>query len=320
MMQQPQQRGRRHRPVGRRAHTRPAAQSLDTLEERRAAMDALAQSFTARADEIDERMRGFAQTIADTVNDTERRLLDARAPDRGQSLVQLGDRRTSRSHLDATSSASAIPRRGRDREGLRHAAPDAGDDDPRNAAGPRRGDPPLQRDRRRHARDRQGSRHRARSDPLRAGPRRHGAARGDPHQRRRDAPRRRRADRSAQRAQRHRPRPVGDARPQRAPRCARARKRRAREPRPEPAAPRAAPGAAPPRAPRPAPLPAPRRRAGDRRRGRRAAASRSPLRSPKRRAARAARPKRPMAAGCATCCAMPTRPAARRSRSRTSPP
>ena len=41
-------------------------------------MDALAQSFTARADEIDERMRGFAQSIADTVNDTEQRLLDAR--------------------------------------------------------------------------------------------------------------------------------------------------------------------------------------------------------------------------------------------------
>ena len=55
------------------------SQSLDTLEERRAAMDTLAQSFAARADEIDERMRGFAQTIADTVNETERRLLDTRS-------------------------------------------------------------------------------------------------------------------------------------------------------------------------------------------------------------------------------------------------
>ncbi|MEP7241626.1 MAG: hypothetical protein ABI697_12135, partial [Devosia sp.] len=54
-------------------------QSLGMLEERRAAMDALAQSFTARADEIDERMRGFAETIANTVNDTERRLLDTRS-------------------------------------------------------------------------------------------------------------------------------------------------------------------------------------------------------------------------------------------------
>ena len=48
------------------------------LDERRGAMDALAASFTARADDIDGRMRGFAQSIADTVNDTERRLLTAR--------------------------------------------------------------------------------------------------------------------------------------------------------------------------------------------------------------------------------------------------
>ncbi len=47
--------------------------ALDTLEERRGAMDALAQSFAARADDIDARMRMFAQNIADTVNDTERR-------------------------------------------------------------------------------------------------------------------------------------------------------------------------------------------------------------------------------------------------------
>jgi len=55
------------------------SQSLDALEERRAAMDALAQSFTARADEIDGRMRTFAQTIADSVNAAERSLLDTRA-------------------------------------------------------------------------------------------------------------------------------------------------------------------------------------------------------------------------------------------------
>src|SRR5690606_26667764 len=48
--------------------------ALSTLDERRGAMDALAESFTARADDIGERMRGFAQSIADTVNDTERRL------------------------------------------------------------------------------------------------------------------------------------------------------------------------------------------------------------------------------------------------------
>ena len=52
--------------------------TLGLLDERRGAMDALATSFTARADDIDERMRGFAQSIADTVNDTERRLLTAR--------------------------------------------------------------------------------------------------------------------------------------------------------------------------------------------------------------------------------------------------
>src|SRR6185437_14546133 len=55
------------------------ATSLDQLQERRSAMDALAETFTTRADEIDERMRGFAQSIADTINGTERRLLDARA-------------------------------------------------------------------------------------------------------------------------------------------------------------------------------------------------------------------------------------------------
>src|SRR5690606_29050142 len=52
--------------------------ALQTLEDRRGAMDALAQSFAARADDIDGRMRIFAQSIADTVNDTERRLIGAR--------------------------------------------------------------------------------------------------------------------------------------------------------------------------------------------------------------------------------------------------
>ena len=59
--------------------TQAGSTSLGQLEERRSAMDALSQTFTTRADEIDERMRGFAQSIADTVNGTERRLLDARA-------------------------------------------------------------------------------------------------------------------------------------------------------------------------------------------------------------------------------------------------
>jgi len=41
-------------------------------------MDALAAGFTARADDIDNRLRSFAQSIADTVNETERRLTVAR--------------------------------------------------------------------------------------------------------------------------------------------------------------------------------------------------------------------------------------------------
>ncbi len=52
--------------------------SLDTLESRRGAMEALAESFTLRADEIDERMRTFAASISDTVSETERRLFAAR--------------------------------------------------------------------------------------------------------------------------------------------------------------------------------------------------------------------------------------------------
>jgi hypothetical protein len=52
--------------------------SIDTLENRRGAMEALVQSFTARADEIDERMRTFAASISDTVSQTEQRLIAAR--------------------------------------------------------------------------------------------------------------------------------------------------------------------------------------------------------------------------------------------------
>jgi len=52
--------------------------TLNSLESRRTAMDNLASSFAARADDIDGRMRNFAQSIADTVNDTERRLVGAR--------------------------------------------------------------------------------------------------------------------------------------------------------------------------------------------------------------------------------------------------
>lgn len=52
--------------------------TIDTLENRRDAMEALVMSFTARADDIDERMRAFAQSISETVADTERRLVGAR--------------------------------------------------------------------------------------------------------------------------------------------------------------------------------------------------------------------------------------------------
>jgi len=52
--------------------------TIDTLENRRDAMEALVGSFTARADEIDERMRTFAHSIAGTVSDTEHRLVNAR--------------------------------------------------------------------------------------------------------------------------------------------------------------------------------------------------------------------------------------------------
>ena len=65
-------------------------QSIEQLQERRTAMDSLAETFTTRADEIDERMRGFAQSIADTINTTERKLLDARAQ-MEQTLSGSGD-------------------------------------------------------------------------------------------------------------------------------------------------------------------------------------------------------------------------------------
>src|SRR5690606_38752422 len=52
--------------------------SETSREERRIAIDALAQSSAVRAYYIHPRMRGDAQSIADTVNDTELRLLTAR--------------------------------------------------------------------------------------------------------------------------------------------------------------------------------------------------------------------------------------------------
>lgn len=52
--------------------------TIDTLENRRGAMEALVSSFTERADEVDIRMRAFAQSISETVTSTEARLVDAR--------------------------------------------------------------------------------------------------------------------------------------------------------------------------------------------------------------------------------------------------
>ncbi len=52
--------------------------SLEAVQARREAMDALAAGFTARADDIDTRLRSFALSIADTVNETEQRLVLAR--------------------------------------------------------------------------------------------------------------------------------------------------------------------------------------------------------------------------------------------------
>jgi len=61
-----------------RALESTSGSALETLEERRGAMEALAESFASRADDIDGRMRMFAQSIADTVQETERRLISAR--------------------------------------------------------------------------------------------------------------------------------------------------------------------------------------------------------------------------------------------------
>src|SRR6185437_8742683 len=52
--------------------------ALGSLDERRTAMETLAQTFTARADDIDTRMRGFAEAISQTVAETEQRVLGAR--------------------------------------------------------------------------------------------------------------------------------------------------------------------------------------------------------------------------------------------------
>ena len=58
--------------------THAGTSSLEAFEARREAMDALALGFTARADDIDGRLREFAQSIADTVGNTEQRLIVAR--------------------------------------------------------------------------------------------------------------------------------------------------------------------------------------------------------------------------------------------------
>lgn len=53
--------------------------TIQSLEGRREALEALVGSFTDRADEIDGRMRAFSVSIAETVTDTEDRLREARA-------------------------------------------------------------------------------------------------------------------------------------------------------------------------------------------------------------------------------------------------
>ncbi|MCB1516349.1 MAG: hypothetical protein KDJ19_01835 [Hyphomicrobiaceae bacterium] len=53
--------------------------SLANVEMRREAMDALAQGFADRTNEIDAQLRQFAHSISETVGDTERRLVSARA-------------------------------------------------------------------------------------------------------------------------------------------------------------------------------------------------------------------------------------------------
>src|SRR5690606_8130398 len=84
--------------------------TVDTLENRREAMDALAASFAERTQDIDARLRGFAQSIADTVNQTERRLIAARkameeALESTSSAV--GERLTGFSAIASTESARA---------------------------------------------------------------------------------------------------------------------------------------------------------------------------------------------------------------------
>lgn len=79
--------------------------TIDTLENRRDAMEALVLSFTARADDVDDRMRSFAQSIAETVNDTERRLATAR---RAMEDALDGTAQTVTERLDSiTQSASS---------------------------------------------------------------------------------------------------------------------------------------------------------------------------------------------------------------------
>src|SRR6185437_10505298 len=75
--------------------------ALGSLDERRTAMETLAQTFTARADDIDTRMRGFAEAISQTVAETEQRVLGAR-----QSMEEaLG--KTSTSVAEVIGSATA---------------------------------------------------------------------------------------------------------------------------------------------------------------------------------------------------------------------
>ena len=172
-------------------------------------MEALAASFTARADEIDERMRTFAASIAETVSDTERRL----------------SRRARPWNRPSTSTSSAVT------EGLQHLL------DCR-----RPGEPPRQPGSSSDAQQAMLSEMQSTLDEatrrfndtaaamratagqvgqeleatrVRTAARRARTARGNPRQRRRHASRRRRTDRGAQRTQRHRPLSVRHARRQR---------------------------------------------------------------------------------------------------------
>lgn len=77
--------------------------TVDTLENRRGAMEALAASFATRADEIDTRMRSFAQSISVTVGETEQRLMSAR---RAMEEALSASTQDVASHLDAISTAA----------------------------------------------------------------------------------------------------------------------------------------------------------------------------------------------------------------------